>query len=278
MEDYWTCLKSYLKKENIPFNKSETTLLISFPAVQLWLASIETHLKIIKYENLETILSYQNRYINFSQLKSRLYHATKIEDWPSYVYVKDKLRDKNEIISPLDFMTWAKEWLPKRESKGIFSQALKECVNDFLQSAQSITDLRLKGQDWLKLLKFFLRKKERKIHTESPEGINCLSFNALSWVEADFIYIAGLSEQNLKTNNHNILSSLSARSITEDLGFFIKSEPPDKLEQVISCFIRQGHKALTLSFSSSDFSGTPFKSLLPVAGKSHRTGKKYPSI
>lgn len=257
IEKYWTCLKSYCKKENIPVNKSEVVSLHNFPVVQLWLAKMWTHLSIIKYENLETIQIHQNPHINFSQLKSEFYNIKRIENWPSYLYTTEQLKNKNKTTSPSHFINWALKLLPNKIVNSKVHKSIKECLNDFAQPTNTVTQLKLKWQTWLSILELLLKKKEIEIHEGNPNGINCLSFNALGWVEPDFTYIAGLSEQNLKTEKHTVISSLEAQAIMKDLGFLIKNEPTDIMEQTISHFILQGHKELVLSFSSTDFLGTP---------------------
>ena len=257
IEYYWTCLKSHLKRENIPVNKSERTLLYSFPVTQLWLAKMWTHLSIIKYRNLEIIYSHQNKQTNFSQLKSEFHNVTEIKKWPSNTYIKDQLKNKNELTSASTFVEWASQLLPYIKKDTVIYKAIEECLQNFTLSSHSVKGLQLKWQDWLNLLELFTKKKEIEIKAGDPEGINCLSFNALGWVDADFVYIAGLSEQNLKTDKHSVISSLEEDSITKNLGFFIKSEPADKMERTVSCFIHKEHKKLVLSFSSSDFTGTP---------------------
>ena len=256
IEDYWTCLKSYLKKENIPVNKRETAFLHSFPVIQLWLAKMRTHLSIINYENLEIIQSHQNQYTNFSQLKAELYNVKKIEDCPFELYKKDQLKDKEELISLPVFIQWATKLLPKNINNADVYSSIKNCLSKFPES-DVVTHLQLKWESWLKILEWLIGKKEIEIHKGDTEGINCLSFNALGWVEPDFTYIAGLSEQNIKKEKHIIFSSLEAHSIMKDLGFFIKNELSNKMEQAVSCFTNQKHKELILSFSSTDFSGTP---------------------
>ena len=256
IEDYWTCLKSYCKKENIPVNKSETAFLHSFPIVQLWLAKMWTHLSVINYENLETIKSHQNQYINFSQLKAEFYNVKKIENCPPELYKKDQLKNKDELTSLSIFIQWALKLLPHNIKNTAVHQSIKDCLNDFPKS-NTVTQLKLKWRSWLSVLELLLKKKEIEIYEGNTEGINCLSFNALGWVESDFTYIAGLSEQNIKKEKHTMISSLEAHSIMKDLGFFIKNEPSDKMEQIISCFTYQEHKEMMLSFSSTDFLGTP---------------------
>ncbi|MDE0119937.1 MAG: PD-(D/E)XK nuclease family protein [Bdellovibrionales bacterium] len=255
IEDYWTCLKSYFKREDIIVNKGESVSLSSIPIVQLWFAKMQTHLSILKYENLETIYSYENRDVHFNQLKSDFYHIKKIENGPSEIYIKNKLKNINEEVTADTFMKWALEFLPQKKNVPIAIQkAIKKCIDNFSQTTK-ITKQHLKWPSWLHLLKSFINKSEIEIQAGHPKGINCLSFNAIGWLESDFIYIAGLSEQNIKI--HNFISSLSTDSIMKNLGFFIKSESVDKWEQVINYFIQQKNKEFILSFSSTNFSGTP---------------------
>ena len=254
IEDYWTCLNSYFKREDIIVNKEGIISLSSLPVVQLWFAKMQTHLSILKYENLETIYSYENRDVHFNQLKIDFYHIKKTENGPEEIYIKNKLKNKNEEITADTFMEWALEFLPKNKSTAIVQKAINTCMDDFSQKTK-ITNLHLKWLSWLNLLKSFIKKKEITIQPGQPNGINCLSLNAMGWLESDFIYIAGLSEQNIKI--HNFISSLSTYSIMENLGFFIKSEPIDKWEQIINCFIQEENKECILSFSSTNFSGTP---------------------
>ena len=257
IEDYWVCLKSYLIREKIPVNKNQIISLYSFPFIQLWLAKIETHLSIIKYENMEAICSNKYSYIDFSQLKAYFCNTKEIEDWPACLYTSSQLRNKTELTTAHSFIKWIRELLPDIKNNTIIDQSVKDFFERFSNLTDFKKEVRLAWQDWFNLLKFFLKRQEVKIKEENPKGINCLSFNALGWVESDFIYVAGLSEQNLKSEKHNIISVLEAESITKDLGFFIKSEPIDKPERIISHFIHQKHKECILSFSSTDFLGTP---------------------
>ncbi len=258
IEDYWSCLKSYFKRENIPVNKKETISLQSFPQIQLWFAKMQTHLNIISYENMDTLCADKKPAVNFSKLKADFYHVKQVEKWPVETHIKHKLKNKKEPVSNEKFIKWARGLLkPKENNDDPINKAIKECVNDFLKITKTVTGLQLQWQTWLNLLEFIIEKKEVAIHEGNPNGINCLSFNALGWVESDFTYITNLSEESMKTNKHNVISSLSAYSIMENLGFFIKSEPADKMEQIISGFIHQKHKELVLSFSSTNFSGTP---------------------
>ena len=265
IEDYWPCLKSYFKKENIPFNKTETTHLHHFPIVQLWFSKMWTYLSIFKYENLETILVHQNQgqnqYTSFSKLKSQFYNIKDISDWPLKDLKLEILKNKNELVTRDQFVEWAKKLLPsfKTEDGTLISISIRKHLEGFPPSTKSIKSLKLKWQAWLSLLEFHFKNTEITLPKSSHiNGVHCLSFNALNWVDSDFIYIAGLSEQNMLTHKHNLISSLEVHSLTDDLGFHVKIEPSNKLEQVIDCFIHdQQDQHLTLSFATTNFLGTP---------------------
>lgn len=254
IEDYWPCLKSHLLMENIPFKKSETTSLISFPAIQLWLANMWTHLGVIEYENLETIFYSDNTHSDYSPMRfqANYLHTKHIDDVPPYLFNKEWLRDKYLLADSTVFTNWAKKLLPNT------NPTILQKINAELLQLNTLQNIQLPFESWLTLLSSHLRQQEYPITNEKQEGIHCLSTNALAWVEADFIYLAGLSEQSLKTDKHHFISSMEVDLINEDLGFIIKTQASDKLEQNIIQFIQQGHKNLILSFSASDFHGEPF--------------------
>ena len=257
IEDYWTGLKSHFKRENIPVNKTTFAPLNSFPVVQLWRAKLYTHLAVLKFENLETILSHESPDRDFNRLKSEYYNTTQIERWPKEAYNKGLLRDTDKLVKPEQFLRWAQALLPSADK----NKKVKEKIEKTLKEFSQVTSLRgkwlLKYGAWLDLLESLIADQDLEVQEGSPQGINCLSFNALGWVESDFTYIAGLSEQNLKTRKHEMISSFLAADLGENLGFFIKSEPADKQEQLILSFIDQEHKQLVLSYASTDFVGTP---------------------
>ena len=256
IEDYWTCLKPFLQMEGIPFCKREVVLLSTFPSVQLWLALMQTHLSIIKYENLELIKKHIHPHTNFSLFQSRFYHANYIEQLPIELIKKQLLKNKWEMMSARDFIKWALKLNSLTNSESLISKNIKNCLTEFLKSAESFSDEILSGNDWLTFLESILKNEEITTNEEQSRGIQCLSFNALNGVQSDYIYIAGLSEQNLRWEKHNVISDFEAESIGENLGFFLKTEDSRKWEKMISQFIQQSHKETILSFSRSDFYGT----------------------
>ena len=257
IEPYWVCLKKFLKLEGIPVCKRDVVPLSSFYPVQLWLSIIKTHLSIIKYENLETIKSHSESHTDFNQFKSRFYYINYREQVPSELIKRDLLKNQNEMIRHEDFVSWILKFYPEREFKSFLFQSIKNCLTEFLKLTKSFQKESLSAITWLRFLESIIQTEEIIINEEQPHGIQCLSFNALSWVQSDFIYVAGLSEQNLKPEKHNFISDIDTESIEHNLGFFFKIDDPRKSERMISQLIQQDHKEIILSFSRSDFQGAP---------------------
>ena len=253
IEDYWPCLKSHLLMEGIPFKKTKTASLISFPDIQIGLAKMWTHLSIIEYENLETLFYSQPQYeLPVTKFQAHHLHTEHINNVPPQLINKKWLRNRYSSVSAKVFTDWAKLMLPQSQS-GTLHQAKTE-----LFTFNTLKNIQLPFESWLTLFSSRLREQEYQIKEEKEIGIQCLSMNALNWISSDFIYIAGLSEQNLKTDKHHFISSIEADFINEDLGFIIKTQAIDKWEQSIAQFIQREHKNLILSFAASNFHGETF--------------------
>lgn len=255
IEDYWTCLSSYFRKEGIAVNKKNMSFLFSFPLVQLWLARMWTHLDIVRYENLETILANKEHNISFNQFRSSYYQEKQIKNIPSDCYQKQYLRNKDQIVHGAEFVAWALSLYPDKERPdSVLHNAVQECLNQITKLSGAFHQ-RVHWQSWLSLLETMFKSKEIMIHEESVNGIHCLSFNALSWLEADYVYIVGVNEQNLKQSGHHMISSLEADALIRDMGFFVKMENVDSLQQSILHFI-QNHKGnIIISCAVNDFYG-----------------------
>ena len=257
IENYWSCLKSHFTIENIPFQKTETARVVSFPSVQLWLAYMNIHLENIQPEYLETVFydsqsQNKDKKLNYSQ-KTSYPSILSFKDLPKIPPIKQALRkDPEQTVSIKDFIDWAKKFQPNLKSPAL-TRKMKEILSDMTKSM----NIHLPFSSWLQLLTSYFKETEIPLTEEQPNGVKCLSFNALEWLSADFIYIAGLSEQNLKNQKPHFISSMEADLLNEDLGFFSKIEPIDNLEQSISYFIQKEYRKIVMSFSTTSFLGEP---------------------
>ncbi len=258
VENYWPGLSSYFRIENIPANKRETVPLSSFPMIQFWLAQMWTHLSVVKYENLECMARHQNTETHFGKFQSRFYYATQVKQIPSDLIDQKQLKNKNETVDYFKFKEWALQFYSKKDDSPPVTQAVEECVHELSQSAKALARESIRWKNWLSFLETSFRSKEVTKKNENPNGVHCLSFNAIGWLDADFVYIAGLNEQNMAPQHSSPIPLADALSIQKDLGFFLQSTPHDKLEKIISQFIDRNQKQIILSFASSDFHGNHF--------------------
>ena len=285
IEDYWPCLKSHFSIEGIPVNKNETSSLISFPDTQLLLAEMHSHLSIIEYENLETT-AYMRKQNPFpfqplNQFKARHINAESIANLPPQLLKKEWIRNKNKTVEVKTFIDWTIKILKSQQTRSeqtrseqtrseqtqaeltqseqtrseqtTAQQKIKQC----LLSLKHLKQIHLPFSSWLALFTSYLRDIEIPLTEEKEEGVHLLSCNALSWAGGDFIYLAGLNSESLKTDKHHFISSMEAELIHTDLGFIVKTVSTDKTEQSLLQFIQQEHKNMRLSFSAFDFQGRP---------------------
>ena len=252
IEDYWTCLKSYFKKEKIAVNKKEVAVLFSFPFVSLCLAKMWIHLGVIQYENLEMILADLYPKTAFTNFRKRYFQVTEIQDIPSFCYQKRYLKNKKQLTSGAQFVQWARSFL--KELDTYLEQPIKECFDQIIKW-DKIFYSKLEWGTWLSLFEALIKNKEVLIYKEQTQGIHCLSFNAISWLEADYIYVAGLNEQYMKQGSQHIMSLLDADSLIQDIGFFVKLNSANFLEQTISHFVEYHPGDKTLSCVASNFYG-----------------------
>ena len=254
IEHYWPALKSYFKKEGIAINKKQVASLFSTPVVQLWLARMWTHLGVIRYENLETLMANSTPYTNFRKFKSWHSQAKQIEDIPSSCYQKNFLKSKHHCISGKEFTNWALDLLPGMDKKALDIQtAIKDCVHQIIKW-QDRGHQSVNWEMWLILLENILKSREVLIQPEATTGIHCLSFNALGWLDADLVYVLGLNEQKMKQNRELSLSTLQADTIMQDMGFYIK-ENTDYLRSSILHFVQHYKGDIVLSCPENDFYG-----------------------
>ncbi len=258
IEDYWFCLKSFLKKEGINCHKQEVVCLSSFPFIQLWLAKLWTHLDIIEYENLETIVASTNKKTEFQKFRSAHYYALTLKHVPPFCYDTSFVKDKNNFVSGNDFINWVNYLKPTDTQTDIPSslvlKKIKECLSE-IKTLSHIFKQNLSYKLWLSLLESLFKSKEIVVKNKDLKGVQVLSFNALSWVSAEVVYVAGLNESLMKNPSYNLISQFDKSFIKDSMGFFLKEENPHLLHLTIQHFIQQKRKKIILSCSKSDFSG-----------------------
>ena len=247
IEDYWFCLDPYLRRENIPVKKNTLVSLWNFPEVKYWISYLRCLLGFEEFSDLEITSFYKDPKMNFSQFRSIHYlfpERDKVTD------LRLKKEDPEQEITGREFIDWAISFYPYNGQKDI--------VNSILQQFQkSILDLSLKREQWLRyLILCTSSQREQELQKENPEGISCLSLNALSSVEASHVIFLGLDEESLKTRSLTALTSRDKSSLLQELGFPLPFFHSGEEESYLFWFLQSSFlKEVVLNSSEFNFSG-----------------------
>ena len=255
IEEYWPTLKPYLKEEGVPVSKREGAGLASFPRVALWRAGLKAHLSLLQYSDLELLKSNQHPGTDFSRFEALYTHTRDTHHLPKYLLKKHLLQNKDQPLTAGEFVTWCLKLYPPEEDEGFLFPHIKNVLSDLLEQGGAIKES-LRAKNWLQILESLLKNHSVILNEEGAGGIQCLSLNALGGVNAPYVYIAGLSEQGLKSENPSLASEFDFHSLRDDLGFLLKLKPLGAGGKSVLQFMeRGGLKNLTLSFARFDFQG-----------------------
>ena len=114
----------------------------------------------------------------------------------------------------------------------------------------------LSGSEWLSWLESELSFSNINLKRENPNGVSCLSWNALSSLKSPYVFLTGLSEEAVNISEGNIFDEAEGGEILNSLGFPLPiKDPKEKEKQLLWLLQSSSVKELCLSFSSYDFKG-----------------------
>lgn len=258
MELYWPCLKSYLKKENIPIKKGVRIALLSFPQIQKWLSILQFYSGKISFENMTSIFHFHQDKIDISKIKSKYYYCDRDKDIEDFPYKK-----KNNFKQPLSlskFIDWALDFwtlIMKQQP----NSRLDECLNKILKQMSIQKNIQKSFiEDWLEILEKELIQEEFHIPNTQSQGVELMSINAITSLRAKTVFIMGLDHDSCHTSSHTFLNEQESKQILQDLGFYCLTSDPNQKEYEIAHFLNSFKGSITLSYSETSFDG---KSLNP---------------
>ena len=262
IEKVWPCLKSFLIKENIPFEKGEKAALNSFPQIQKWMSLLYLKTGQISFEHLEQALLAEGRPFDQASLKQKYGLIQNIKDLnPKSAPLKHLMTEdliKNQSLSLQDFLSYAlKIWgegAAPLSSNSKLDQALRKALQPLIEAFPS--KKLYKKEDLLFLLEKILAETELTIREEKQEkGIVCLSLNALPGLKAERIFFMGLDENSLKSRSHFFMSESSAEKILRDLGFYCFPKDPLVKEYELFHFLQSTKSRVQLTYSETNWKG-----------------------
>ena len=254
MELYWPCLKSYLKKENIPVKKGVRVSLFSFPQVQKWLSILHFYTGQISFENMTDVLHWTQKKRDISQMKSKYYYCNRDEDIESFNYPKDSQLKK--ILSADEFSKWISDFWNSIIQQHPNSK-LNECIKKILQQISPIQNTfeKASAEDWMEILERELTQEELHIPSTKDQGVELMSINAITSLRAKKVFIIGLSHENCCTSSNTFFSEQEGNQILQDLGFHCPTTDPNQKEYEVVHFLNSFKGSVFLSYSETNFEG-----------------------
>ena len=255
IETYWPCLKSYLLKEGIPFEKSHRTSFLSFPQIQKWTALMQFYSNNVSFLNLENVLLAEKNIFNYSQIKNKYYHCDQSKDLKN-LSLKHKI-NKNIQQTSDEFFKWILDlWQavirqhPSPDLNKELMSALSRLAGSFLK----LKDSTFSQKHWIEMLEDFLCQKELALSKEeTSEGVSCISLNAVTGLMAKKVFFIGMDHSACQKVNPSLFSDKEAHQILTDLGFYCFPQDPYIQEYEVFHFLHSFKGEVSLSMSQTDF-------------------------
>ena len=247
IENYWFCLKPHLERENISFQKSHSAALIDFPETLFWLSRLRLHLGFFTFPYLETGHFYKKPTRSFSDFHS-LFSKVPERKLSHGLLKREKIRNKKDKVTGKEFIKWASSFWPQTGSPELLELALESLKNFPLRE-------QLKWAAWLRVLEQGLFSLNKELVEESPQGLSCLSLNAVHSIRSSYVFILGLNQDALSLSN-NGMGEEDMEALSYDLGFPLSFAHPRQREWNLLWFLQSTSlKEVVFSFSDLDFSG-----------------------
>ena len=255
MELYWPCLKSYLKKENIPVKKGSRISLFSFPQIQKWLSILHFYSGKISFENMTALLNSNQSHLDISKIKSKYYYCDRNKDIKDFSYPKENKPGK--FLSAGEFTNWIQSFWNSIMNQHL-NPRLNECVHTVLHRISSSKNVleQADTEDWLEILENELAQEEFHIPSIKDQGIELMSVNAITSLRAKKVFIIGLDHSSCHTSSKTFLNEQESKQILQDLGFHCLTLDPSQREYEVVHFLNSFKGPVTLSYSETGFDGS----------------------
>ena len=256
MESYWPILKSYLKKEGLPFSKGDQHSLLSYPQVQKWLSSIHFQAGNISYNNIEYVVRLQRPKESLSKIRSQYYYSDRRKDFDSSIKKEEQIH--SDLMDSDSFLKWIfDEWsqVSEKESHEQLNQKIQSIGNQlknlFSQKKQILVS------DGLELLEYLLTQSNLHVSSENPSGISFMGVHSITSMTAQKIYIIGLDYHSCQAPSLSLFIEKEVHTILNDFGFYCHYLDPNRQEYEIINFLKFFKGKVSLSYSEAHFSGAP---------------------
>jgi ATP-dependent helicase/nuclease subunit B len=230
IESYWPILSPYLSEEGLPFDKTITTRLHSYPQIAAWYSRLKILTKKISYRDLEmtffnNLESQSMRFEDFESLFKKLLDESDLERLKQIETFYKTNKIENKSMTRLEFLTLSLLHLKSPDLNS--DEPVEIVIREFLKFPSHIY---LSWDSWLMGLEQIISKKEIIINQGHPKGIQISQIMAAdSWNLSHRIFL-GLSENQFKKNKQSLISVSEIESLANSTGFILDHPEQTSLE------------------------------------------------
>ncbi|MCH2532919.1 MAG: PD-(D/E)XK nuclease family protein [Bdellovibrionales bacterium] len=253
IEDYWALMYSFFREEGLQVQKRQSLHLHSLPHIMSWFAKLHKHIERPEFFELETDFSahIEDYSLSYSELKQQFVNIHSDQDFAQLAEKNDlkhsSLQEKQGSFT--EFVEFATELYTSSDTDSlvtILSRAYLDLQPEVI----------LPYSQWLKYLKSLTAKievSERKL----ADGIICENLEAFHPWGQDYIFVLGLTDENIKGQQSLCaINHYEVSSIGQSTGFYFKRPETKSLEIKLHQLIHQCDSAkLFLSFAEADLQG-----------------------
>ena len=251
IEEVWPVLYEYLDQEGIPYDKAVVTKALFSSEAQSFLAQMKLRAGLIDRAVVEQLAYSAGPLLSYQEFDQRLGHFY----GPHQLQLDPRLKSLLEVPmwteEALSFGEFVDEVLPllKGDIVKWISPTIERGYNDVPST------LLLPRAKWLEYLERLLTKAEVTLQEAHPRGIRVLGLSASDWINADHVWLMGLTEESLKRFEPMGLTVREVLSLSADVGFQL-SWPDQRHNEFEALWLMQrGFEEFHLSTSATDFSG-----------------------
>ncbi len=244
IEEYWPVLRWHLKKELIPFEKSETIKLGSLGPTVAWISFLKkTCGHSLKPEEFEIAEFHPLNYecSNYSTHKSL---------WSKRAFINaSSIELQTQLFFAEDFLQWALDVWPQRD---LLSQDFLEICKKWLIEAKKLEARKLR--DWIEYLEDYLNQQEQTITELTGHGIGIFSLMSGIPPHKTLQIYFGCSESQLKSSS-GLVSGAEVLSLQHHTGHLLAHPDRDFREYQLTALLGTGEVQF-FTFAESDFKGS----------------------
>lgn len=263
IKSYWPVLKEYLDVEGVPCHQIQITPVSALPDIMKWLARIQVQLNPQAFfHTLEVGVfggqqrSSQRQLMNYETFHRMFGHILDPLDYQRskslHQYLMKHAISREAQIEALAFITYVLQlWEGGLSSNA--SLALEKILQIFMEESKILPQL--KALEWLELLEHIISNTRLPSLDFSLKGVGVTDLALADQIFAQKIYMMGLSEQDLHTQNAYFLTNADVMSIKNELGFHLNLPERSVLEVHADLLLSHPKATKVVSFPETNFMG-----------------------